>query len=339
LSKAQLQMAGLNQPLKIEQTKVEWKDGRRSATIGKLEAFGANWSGNISEAGESDERKWLFQLHADRVDATDLDRWFGPRARPNWLQRLLPSLLGGQNSGNAANASELLRRVSAEGELTADTISIEKMRFTQAHAAIVLHNLELQANKIEAQWAGGKISGEIRAKFSLVPRYEVDTELDRVNLAQLPWAPRWAERWSGAASGRVHLTTGGVGREELLKQLAGSGTLKLNKVELRGWDVEASAQSGNVRTGASRWSAGEGQFEIGERMLRFQDVELVSGALKTRLNGNIGFDMTGNLTFSPSSAKRGNKVVAAPHEFRLSGPLEAPTAVVESLTAAATKPR
>ena len=39
--------------------------------------------------------KWNFQLHADHLDATELDRWIGPRARPGWLQRLLPSLLGG----------------------------------------------------------------------------------------------------------------------------------------------------------------------------------------------------------------------------------------------------
>lgn len=339
LSKAQLQVAGLNQPLKIEQTRVEWKDGRRSATIGKLEAFGANWSGNISEAGTDQEHKWLFQLHADRLDAADLDRWFGPRARPNWLQRLLPSLLGGNDKNGAAGASELLRRVSAQGELTADTISIEKMKFTQARASLELQNLELRAQSVEAQWAGGSIRGQMQAQFSPVPRYQVNADLERVNLAQLPWAPRWAERWSGAASGGVHLTTGGVGREELLKQLTGGGTLKLYKVELRGWDVEASTQSGNLRSGASRWSGGEGQFEIGERMVHFQDVELVSAGAKTRLSGNIAFDMTGDLTFSPTLARRGNKDVPAARELRLSGPLEAPKVVVESLTAAVAKSR
>ena len=339
LSKAQLQVAGLNQPLKIEQTRLEWKDGRRSATIGKLEAFGANWFGSIAGAAGNDERKWLFQLHADRLNAADLDRWFGPRERPNWLQRLLPSLLGGQNSGNAANASELLRRLSADGELTADTILIEKIKFVQARASLELHNLELRARDMEAQWAGGAIRGGAQAEFSTVPHYELDAEIDRVNLAQLPWAPRWAERWNGTASGQVHLTTGGVGRDELLKQLAGNGTLKLNKVELRGWDIEASSQSGNLRAGSSRWSTGEGQFEVGARTLRFQDVQLVSADSRTRLSGNIGFDMTGDLTFSPTLVKRGGKGSPAPHEFRLRGPLEAPTAAMESLSADAARLR
>lgn len=336
LSKAQLQVAGLNEPLKIEQTRVEWKDAQRSASIGKIEAFGANWSGSISEGVASEEHKWLFQLHGDHLDATQLDRWVGPRARPNWLQRLLPSLLGGSDNNSAAHASDLLRRVSAEGELSVDTLSIEKLKLTQARATVSLRDLELQARTIEAQWAGGNIRGEVQAKFSPVPRYELDTEVDRINLAQLPWPARWAERWSGAASGRLQLKTGGVGREELLRQLAGSGSVRVSKVEFRGWDVEASAASGNLRVGASRWTTGEGQFEIGERKFQFNDLLLQGPSANTHLTGNIGFDMTGDLTFSSAvAAGRGSKGLPSTRELRLSGPLEAPMVVLQSLSAAA----
>jgi AsmA family/AsmA-like C-terminal region len=339
LTKGQLQVAGLNEPLKIEQTRVEWQDDHRGAAIGKIEAFGANWSGNISNGAASEQRKWQFQLHADHLDATLLDRWIGPRARPNWLQRLLPSLLGGSENNNAAHASELLRRVSAEGELSADTISIEKMKFAQARALVSLHDLELRVHDIEAQWAGGNLRGELAARFLPLPQYEIDADVERVNLQQVPWAPRWAERWSGVTSGQVHLITGGVGREELLKQLAGSGTVKLNKVELRGWDVEASAASGNLRSGASRWSAGEGQFEIGQRTFRFQNVLLQGPTAKTHLNGSIGFDMTSDLTFSPVvAAVRGSKGLPTSHELRIRGPLDAPMVEVESLSTAVTKP-
>jgi AsmA family len=340
LTKGRLQVAGLNEPLKIEQTRVQWQDDHRGAAIGKIEAFGANWSGNISDGPASEQRKWQFQLHADHLDATLLDRWIGPRARPNWLQRLLPSLLGGSENNNAAHATALLRQVSAEGELSADTISIEKMKFSQARAMVSLHNLELRAHNIEAQWAGGTVRGELAARFLPLPQYEIAAEVERVNLAQVPWPPRWAERWSGVTSGRVQVITGGVGREELLKQLAGSGTVKLNQVELRGWDVEASAASGNLRPGASRWSAGEGQFEIGERTFRLQNVLLQGPKAQTHLSGNIGFDMTGDLMFSPVvAALRGSKSVPASHELRIRGPLDAPMVAVESLSAAAAKPR
>ena len=336
LTKGQLQVAGLNEPLKIEQTRVEWEDDHRGAAIGKIEAFGANWSGDISESAGREQRKWQFQLHADHLDATLLDRWIGPRARPNWLQRLLPSLLGASENNNAEHATELLRRVSAEGELSADTISIEKMKFTQALASVSLHDLELRAHNMEAQWAGGNVRGELRARFLPLPHYEIDADVERVNLAQVPWPPRWAERWNAVASGRVQVSTGGVGREELLKELVGSGTVKLNKVELRGWDVEASTASGNLRSGVSRWSTGEGQFEIGNRMFRFQDVLLQGPKAKTRLSCNIGFDMTGDLTFSPVvAAVHGSRSLSASHELRIRGPLEDPTVAVELLSAAA----
>lgn len=131
LTKARLQVAGLNEPLKIDDALLEWKDGIRSLALAKVDAFGAAWSGTISENSDgigSEDGNWHFQLHADHLDATELDHWVGPRSRPNWLQRLLPSLLGNTNT---AQASELLRRVSAEGELTTDSLTIEKIKLAK----------------------------------------------------------------------------------------------------------------------------------------------------------------------------------------------------------------
>lgn len=339
LAKAQLQVAGLNQPLRIGETRLEWKEGRRSVAIAKAEAFGAEWSGTISEAappGAAEPHTWQFQLHADRLDATELDRWFGPRARPNWLQRLLPSFLGG--SDTAAHASELLRQVSTEGELTVDALSVERMKLANVRAALSLRNLRLQVRDAEANWAGGKVRGGMEAIFSPLPKYEMTAEVERVNLSQLPWTPRWAERWSGTASGKIHLATGGVGRDELLKQLAGKGELKLSKVELRGWDVESSAESGAARAGVSRWTSGQGEFEIGEHELRLNAVSLDAPRRRTQLSGSIGFDMSGNLLFRPLAAGKRKAKKTAAYQFSLSGPLDAPRAAVQPLTDSKAKP-
>jgi AsmA family/AsmA-like C-terminal region len=328
LTKARLQVAGLNEPLKMDNAKLEWKDGLSSASLEKVEAFGAGWSGTISESPEnpaSDGGNWRFQLHADHLDAAELDRWVGPRARPNWLQRLLSSLLGNSNAGHA---SELLRRVSAEGELSADSFTMEKIKLTKAHASVGLHALHLDIRDAEAQWAGGTVHGGLQGLFAPLPKYEVDADLDKVNLAQLPWSPRWGERWSGLASGKLHLTTAGVGREELLKKLAGSGNIKLNKVEFRGWDVELSAESGGPSAGASRWTSGEGQFQLKEQKVLLDDFRLDAPHRRTQLAGTISFGMDGNLTFTP-----GPRVTATAHaplgrELRVSGQLENPEVAV-----------
>ena len=342
LTKSRLAMVGLNQPLKIDDSRLEWKDGRRSATIGKAEAFGATWSGTISEAEEvsnATENDWRFQLHADRLDAVELDRWFGPRARPNWVQRLMTSLLG--ETAASSKASELLRRVSAQGELTADTLSIEKIKLVKARAHVQFHNLQLQVTSADAQWAGGNVQGQVTAAFSPVPHYEVTAEVDRANLAQLPWPSRWAERWGGTASGTIQLSTGGVGREELLRQLSGEGNLKLSKIELRGWDVRASSESGVARAGTSQWKSGEGKFEIADQQVRFEGIQLDGPQARTQLSGTLGFDMSGQVTFLPGVAggnKRGSKIVQASRGLSLSGPLETPKAAVQGVADETTRP-
>ncbi|MGB9514034.1 MAG: AsmA family protein [Candidatus Acidiferrum sp.] len=328
LTKARLQVAGLNEPLKVEDTRLEWKEGLRSATVGKVDAFGAAWSGTISEANDmvpNDESNWHFQLHADHLDATELDRWAGPRSRPNWLQRLLSSLLG---SVNTAHASELLRRVSADGVITADSVTIEKIKLAKAHANVGLHALHLDIQDGVAQWAGGTVHAGMQAQFSPLPKYQLSAEIENVNMAQLPWSPRWGERWSGIASGTLHFTTAGVGREELLKQLAGAGRVTLNKIEFRGWDIELSAESGGPSAGASRWTSGEGEFQLSEQQIHLSGFRLDAPHRRTELSGTISFGMDGNLTFTPGPRMTAGAHSSQGRELRVSGALENPEVAV-----------
>ena len=128
-NKAKLAVAGLNQPLAVQESTVNWKDGVRSVDLTKVEGFGGTWSGSITEKGIADGEdrpKWNFSLATDRMNAAELDRWVGPRARPNWLQRLLPSLLGGSSPSPAA--SELVRQMNADGEINIGELTVEKLK-------------------------------------------------------------------------------------------------------------------------------------------------------------------------------------------------------------------
>jgi AsmA family len=339
LTKARLQVAGLNEPLKVDDARLEWKDGLSSAAIAKLDAFGAAWSGTISENAQpaaGEPANWHFQLHADHVDATELDRWIGPRSRPNWLQRLLPSLLG---SANTAQASELLRRVSAEGELTTDLLTIENIKLSKVHASVALRTLQLEVRDTEAQFAGGVVRGGMQASFYPLPKYDVNADVESVNLAQLPWPPRWGERWSGLASGNVHVVTGGIGREDLLKQMAGRGDLKLNKIEFRGLDVQESAPSSEPSTGASRWTSGEGEFQLSDQKVRLVGFRLDAPHQSTELGGTISFGMDGNLVFTTRSrVSPGTRTNAQVREVRVSGQLENPAVAVSPVATNLARP-
>jgi hypothetical protein len=330
MTKAQLVAAGLNRPLKFEQAAIEWKGGKRAAQIGRAAGFGANWSGEITEASTADadagKAKWKFQLHADHLDAADLDRWVGPRARPNWLQRLLPSLLGGMSESPAA--SELLRRVSAEGQLRVDELTVERLKLEEVRAAGAVHDLKLDVSDSEAQWAGGKVHARVRAAFSPRPKYDVTADMEGVNLAQLPPTLRVAQRFGGVASGTVHLTTEGVGREELLQRLTGKGDVHLKNVEFRGWDVNASVADGAPRTGVSLWTAGKGIFTLRDRSIAVDALRLDSGEEETIVNGTVSFARDADLTIETASARKPEKrvaaVVGAAHVLKITGPLDGP---------------
>jgi AsmA family/AsmA-like C-terminal region len=331
-AKSELQVAGLNLPIRLDDARLEWKKGQRSATVGRASAFGATWTGSISEAAaihEGELPNWHFQLHADRLDAAELDRWVGPRSRPNWLQRLLPSLLG--NSNAQAKPSELLRRISAEGDLFADTMVVEKLKLSKAHADLRLKDLRLEVRTADAQWAGGEVRGSMQAVFGATPKYEISAEMSSVSLGQLPWATRWADRWGGMASGTIHVKTEGVGRVDLLKQIRGSGQFTAKNVEFRGWDVSSSLDIGALRTGTSRWTGAAGEFSLKDRVVSLDGIQLDGPRGKTLLAGTIDFTQAANLTFSEASTDRHAATSQVPVGYlELSGPLDAPKVVVKT---------
>ena len=334
LNKANLTVAGLNQPLKISESALDWIEGRRIARVMRVEAFGGTWTGNIGEAPAADGEsglKWIFQLHGDQLDAAELDRWVGPRARPGWLQRLLPSLLGG--SAPSTPASELVRRVNAEGELDVDQLTIEKLKLEQVHAKGSLHNLQLEVQDASAEWAGGKVRARMDAKFLPRPTYDVSAEFEHVNLAQLPGTGRVAERLVGVATGMLRLKTEGVGRDELLGKLAGRGDFHLSKVEFRGWDVNASVADGAAHTGISRWATGDGSFRLKDRSIFLEELKLDGGKEWTLVNGTLSFGRDADLAIETASARKGKDRkpmgTGSGHVLKISGPLDGPKVLLE----------
>jgi len=334
-----LQAAGLNLPLQMNRARLEWSNGARTAQITEVDAFGALWSGEVKQPAAMDSDsppKWNFHLHANHLDAADLDRWAGPRARPNWLERMLPSLLGTlTNAKDSTNgASELLRRVNAEGELRVDEFTLEKIKLNQVRANVSLHDLHLDAPNASAEWAGGKVDAKLRAAFSPQPSYEVTAQLDRVNLAQVPAAERLAERFAGLASGSLHLVTQGLGRDELLQNLTGKGEMKLRSVEFNGWDVSASVADGEPRTGSSRWGNGEGSFSIRDRGVILSGLRLESGPEITLIKGTVNFGQQADLTIQIANATDPlGRTLEGRRVLKLFGPLDLPHISVEKVIA------
>jgi hypothetical protein len=336
---AKLQVAGLNRPLQIGKARMEWSNGARTVQIAQVNAFGTQWFGLLAQPAALDPdavAKWNFRLHADRIDAADLDRWIGPRARPGWLRRLLPSVLGRLASPDSIPnaASELLRRVDADGELRFDEFTVEKIKLTQIRADVSIRDLHVDVLNSDAQWASGKVSAKVRTTFSARPAYDIVARFDRVNVSQLPAAESLPEKFNGQASGSVHLTTEGLGRDELLQNLAGKGEVRLRNVEFDGWDVSASVADGQPRAGASRWPDGEGAFTIRERNIQIPGLRLDAGPEVTLVKGSVNFGRETDLTVQIAGASGlDGRVPEGRHVLKISGPLELPHVSIETLIA------
>jgi hypothetical protein len=349
LSKAHLAVAGLNQQLQVENAACVWENGLRSVFLGAVDGFGTSWSGTLRENPSADgdaQARWNFSLHGTELSAAEIDRWVGPRARPGWLQTLLHSLGGSSSDGAAENssgnlavpsgtaASELVRRMDAQGEVTLDRLTIEKLQLANVRVVGRLHGLQLEASDVAAQWAGGKVHGQFSAKFSPRPAYEFIAQLDGASLAQLPVQPNISDRWSGAASGSLHLTTKGVGREELLRNLAGQGKVSLRNVEFRGWDVGASVADGAAHEGTSQWSAGSAAFTLVNRKLLLDNMRLDGAGQFIYVSGTVDFAQEAELALKAVDGDQpAPRSPLGGRTLKVSGPLDDPLVRLENAVA------
>ena len=331
---AQLAAAGLNLPLQLQKARLEWKNALRVAQIGQAEGFGATWSGNVTEVNSIDPDQqgiWNVQLHADHLDATELDRWVGPRARPGWVQRLLPSLFSGK--AQTVPASELVRRLNVVGNVQVDEFTIEKLKLQQLHLQGSLHDLQLKVTDGRAQWAGGAVRATMLAKFLPRPTYDLHAQLEGVNLTQLPIDASVVDRLAGVASGSVHFKTTGVGREELLQKLTGAGKVRLDNLEFRGWDVNASVADGEAHPGVSNWPSGVGTFAVRDRNVFLEDVRLDGGAQFTLIEGTVSFGREADLAVETSVGRRAIRNSNGPGQvLKIVGPLDGPRVTREKST-------
>jgi hypothetical protein len=158
--------------------------------------------------------------------------------------------------------------------------------------------------------------------------------LDAVDVAQLPVPADLPDRFAGLASGTLHLTTQGVGRDELLQRLAGKGEVKLRDVEFRGWDVSASMAEGAPRQGGSRWASGQGAFSIHDRGISLPGLRLNSGSELTLIKGTLSFAQESDLTVQTLLREQGDsRLPEQGYVLKISGPLDLPRVSIERLIA------
>jgi len=320
-----LSPAYINQALRLAKAHVEFAPLQRAVTVSAAEAFGAVWHGSI--ARKYSDPQWTFDLSADRLDAADLDRWLGPRARLGFLARFT-----GSNSAVAAAplADAVVTRLTARGRLRAGAIDIPPMHIEQFDGDAELAGRTVRIRKAQADFFGGKISGSLDAQLLPDPSYEFQGRFDRVDLVQLGRAVSFLyDRIGGNASATLTLSAHGIGRQDLVGSVQGQGTLNGRNVALRGLDFSDVFPGDNTATASEMFSSVLGTYRIQKSGIDLASFVLDHSRGRLEAEGRIDFSHALNIRFHPSIFQAATAPASAsPPSFLLGGTIETPKLVL-----------
>jgi uncharacterized protein involved in outer membrane biogenesis len=341
-----LKLPLLNQSVEIESAKIELKPNEPRVTIGKASALGANWQGTIWRDRVSSPLKngsgpeWQFDLIADHLDAAELDRWIGPRARPNWLARIFTP------SGNAAAqipGPGPLSQLHAHGTVRADTFTLAPLEVQSLRMQIEMLGRKVNFSEFDAKLNGGEITGDMLASLDEDPTYLLRIAAKNINVAELAMPNAdLRDRLAGQLGGEIKLAFHGIGREQLVSTLKGEGRVSATRFGIRGVDLSAPSSDEAAHSEAGEhFSLVNAEISVDARKINFQKIALVAANGLFDGKGTSDFSRAMQIDFwrPPQAAALARVDVHPANKFiRVSGTLEAPHVSFELFPAGATLP-
>ena len=315
--------AFVNQPVRVSKAHVEFATRQRTVTIAAAEAFGALWHGSIARKFSDDA--WTFDLSADHLDASELDRWLGPRARPGFLARFA-GLNSAATAAASADTGAIVTRLSARGRLRAAAIDVLPVRLEQFDGDAEVAGREIRIRSAKANFFGGSVSGSFAARLLPDPFYEFHGRFDHVDLAQLAdVAPFLGRRAAGNASAMLVLSAHGIGRQALVGSLRGEGSLSGKNIELPGLSLSGIFPGAEQDADPGIFSSVQGSYRIQAGGIDLANFVLDHSRGRLEAEGRVEFSHALNLRVRPSIFQAAAAAPAAsPPGFLLSGTIEAP---------------
>ena len=320
-----LTVAYLNKPLRFPRAHIEFAQSQKTVTLLAAEAFGTTWRGTAVRRNA--DPLWTFDVFADQLDATDLDRWLGPRARPGLLARFTGAR---KSTTDAPERDAAIARIAARGRLRILEIELAPLRFEQFDGQADLAGRTLAIRKAHADFFGGKVAGTLDARLLADPSYQFQGRFERVDLARLGHAvPSLNDRFAGIASAELTLSAHGVGRQNLVRSIEGGGSLEARNAELQGLDIASLISESNQDFSSGRFASAQGNFHIGGGGIEITDFVLDNLQGRFQAEGRIDFSHALNLRIHPSIFHATTTLTSAPPPtFVLGGTIEAPSTVV-----------
>jgi hypothetical protein len=318
-----LQAPFLNQPIEQIKARAEWRPGDRHISIVTADAFGARWSGFLDRRDADAE--WQFSLSADRLAASDLDRWLNPRWRDN--QSLLARMLPFLSSHSATVAAP--ENLSAAGKISIDQFTLAPLSLHHLQGDLEIAGRRVQLRNARAQSYGGELVGAFDAELAAPADYHARLDFSRLDLAALASAsPSLTDLFAGSASGRISLTARGGTRADLLDSLECQGTSRMNNLEFHNLNLLDSLRVEARRPGVSSFREASSAFACGDGRVHFQNLFLVGPGFELDAAGSVDFarelDFRVRVVSVPASMEPAHATVATRSVFDLTGPLAAP---------------
>jgi len=258
------------------------------------------------------------------LDAAELDRWLGPRARPGLLARFTGA---GESTADISRRDAAVARIAARGRLRASEIVLAPLRFEKFDGQAELAGRTITIRKAQADFFGGKALGTFSARLLADPSYQFQGRFERVDVARLVRAvPSLSTRVAGTASATLTLTAHGVGRANLVRSMEGDGRVDARNVELSGMDF-ASLISGDAQDSSpGRFASAQGNFHIGGGGIEVADFVLDNSQGRFQAEGRIDFSHALNLRIHPSIFHAATNLASVPPpSFVLGGTIESPS--------------
>ncbi len=295
-----LSSVAFSQPLVIDAASVSVKGSERDVHLAAVQALGAHWSGSLRR--RSADGAWDFDLSADRLDPAALDLWLRPGSEPGLLSRILPFTT---SRSFAPARAAVFARLAARGRLRVGEVLLAPLRIAKLDADAEIEGRRIVLRRAQADFYGGRLSGELDALLTAQPFYSFRGRIERVDLASMTDAsPSLAGRFAGLAAGELTLQARGIGREPLAASLEGEGVLRVRNVLVRGLDLgpqrdldrdagpksPAPGSAGDSESAAeTRYSTAAATFHVAQGRVLLNQVLLVGRDEQLELEGTVDF--------------------------------------------------
>src|SRR5579862_6791244 len=294
------QIGGLNAPLEISTANLRLKPDQ--VTIDKIvaSAAGTLWRGSMvtgRPCAAVSTCELHFNLHGDEIAIARLNQLLNPLAdRQPWYRAISSSFTSG---------SSFLSKLNATGKLMTDHLMVGNLDARNVTTEMQLNDGKLRLNDLNADFLGGRHTGEWRADFTVKPPlFSGNGTFQQIDLAQ--FAATMSNDWiTGTATATYRASASGLTPSELFSSASAALQIDAISGELPHVVLASSARPLQMRRLSthlllhdSKLDVRTGQLETADDIFHLSGTASLTQVLSLKLlrDDSSGFSITGTLT-------------------------------------------